>query len=101
MPFQAYEKVRFIGIDTTNGRFGEVNLWQCRKCGRYWLHYLVEYEAFTGSGRYFMGLITPLVADSLSPRGAVDYLNGLDWHLFGGSYFGKKGRSTGEVHADL
>ena len=42
MPFQAYQTVKFIGIDTTNGRFGEVNLWQCRKCGRCWLHYLVD-----------------------------------------------------------
>ncbi len=101
MNFSRYSRVKFIGIDKTNGRFGEVSLLQCKTCGRYWLHYLVEYEGFTGSGRWFMGLITQEIADSLSPRAAIEYLNRLDWHLYGGSYFGKKGRSVGKVHADL
>lgn len=97
-----YEEVGDIGVDTTNGRYGNVTVRQCRLCGRYWLHYHVEYEAFTGSGRYFMGLITREAARVLSPDAAVEYLNGLDWHLYGGSYFGGlKGRSTGEIPVDL
>lgn len=48
-----------------------------------------------------MGLITPEIADALSPNEAVGYLDQLEWHLFGGSYFlGKKGRSTSKVNAD-
>jgi len=101
MNFNQYNKVKFIGVDETNGRFGEVSIWQCKTCGRYWLHYLVEYEAFTGSGRYFMGLITQKIADTLSPNTAIEYLNELDWHLYGGSYFGRKGRSANKVNADL
>ena len=102
MWFDRYNIVKFIGRDETNGRFGQVELWQCKSCGRYWLHYAVEYEAFTGSGRYFMGLITPEIADALSPNTAVEYLEKLDWHLYGGSYFsGKKGKSAGKVCADL
>jgi hypothetical protein len=96
-----YNQVQFIGLDETNGRFGEVNLWQCKSCRRYWLHYLIEYEAFQRSGRYFMGLITKDIADALSPDTAIDYLDKLDWHLYGGSYFGKKGRSTDRVNPDL
>ncbi len=96
-----YDKVKFIGVDEANGRFGEVSIWQCKTCGRYWLHYLVEHEAFAGSGRYFMGLITQKIADTLSPNTAVEYLNKLDWHLYGGSYFGRKGRSVNEVNVDL
>jgi hypothetical protein len=100
-PFQGYDTIRFIGVDTTNGRYGEVSLWQCKQCDRYWLHYLVEYEASTNSGRVFMGLITPQIADSLAPNDAIDYLDGLEWHLYGGSYFGSKGRSSARVSADL
>lgn len=94
LPFDHYQEVRFIGVDETAGRFGQVSLKQCRHCRRYWLHYFVEYEAFKGSGRYFMGLIEPEVANSLTPDRALEYLESLEWHLFGGSYFGGKGRST-------
>jgi len=49
-----------------------------------------------------MGVITLEIAEVLSPAQAVDYLNKLDWHLYGGSYFdGGKGKSKGQVHADL
>jgi hypothetical protein len=101
LPFDQYNLVKYIGTDEINGRFGEVNIWQCKICGRYWLHYLVEYEAFTKSGRYFMGLITQEIANSMHPNSVVDYLNKLDWHLYGGSYFGRKGRAAGNVSVDL
>jgi hypothetical protein len=101
MPFDQYNPVRHIGIDKTNGRFGEVNLWQCKLCGRYWLHYLLEYEAFPASGRYFMGLIKLEIADALSPEKAIDYLDSLDWHLYGGSYFAGKGKSTNKLNTDI
>lgn len=90
-----------MGIDETNGRFGEVSLKQCKVCGQLWLHYFVEYESFTGSGRYFMGMISPEVAETISAESAVEYLNELEWHLYAGSFFsGKKGRRTGQVQVD-
>ena len=99
--FDNYEQVRFVGIDTTHGRFGEVSIRQCRICGRLWLHYFVEYEAITGSGRYFMGLLPPEQVDAITAESAVEYLNGLEWHIYGGSYFrGGKGRNVGEVFVD-
>jgi hypothetical protein len=101
MDINLYEKVRFVGIDETNGRFGEVNIWQCQLCRRLWLHYFVEFESHSASGRYFMGLISQQTAESLSPDEAVEYLSDLDWHLYGGSYFyGKRGRSTNRINAD-
>lgn len=87
LPFDHYEKVRFVGRDDTHGRFGEVTLKRCRHCQRYWLHYFVEYEAYRRSGRYFMGLITAAAAETMTAEMAVDYLGNLDWHLYGGSYF--------------
>ena len=102
LTFDQYNEVKFVGVDETNGRFGEVHIWQCKHCGQHWLYYLVEYEAFSKSGRYFMGRITPELAETLLPNAAVDYLNKLDWHLYRGSYFdGRKGISKGQVHAHL
>ena len=100
--FGHYILVRIIGVDETKGRFGDVKLRRCRDCGRHWLHYFVEYEAFTGSGRWYMGLITPEAARDLRPEDAVEYLNSLEWCFYGGSYFGgKTGRWTGPVRVDL
>jgi hypothetical protein len=97
-----YEVIAYLGVDTAHGRYGEVTLRRCRHCGCRWLHYQVEYEAFSGSGRYFMGLITPQSAETLTAEAAVSYLNSLDWHLYGGSYFGgKAGRTRGKVQVDL
>jgi hypothetical protein len=94
--------VQIIGVDKTKGRFGDVKLRRCRDCGRHWLHYHVEYEAFTGSGRWYMGLISPQDAVGLRPEDAVEYLNSLEWCFNGGSYFdGKTGRWTGPVRVDL
>lgn len=101
LSFDQYDNITFLGIDDTHGRFGEVKMLRCTTCGRYWLHYFVEYESFRGSGRYFMGLVTPETAERLSPDRAVEYLNSLDWHLYGGSYFfGKTGKATGLVCVD-
>ena len=100
-PFDKYEAVRFVGIDPTHGRFGEVNIKRCTACGQLWLHYFVAYEAFTGSGRYFMGVISSAEAETISADDAVEYLNTLAWHLYAGSFFfGKKGRQTGHVNVD-
>ena len=99
--FSLYDIVKHLGTDKTNGRFGEVAVLQCKICGQTWLRYSVEYEAFQGSGRYFMGLITPEIADGLAPEQAVEYLNQLEWHLYGGSYFGSKGKSSGTVNPDI
>jgi hypothetical protein len=89
-----YHQRKFLGVDETNGRFGEASIRQCKTCGRLWLHYLVEFEGFPKSGRYFMGLITQEIADALAPDAAVEYLNSLDWHFYGGSYFGGKGKAV-------
>lgn len=102
LPFYHYEELKHIGVDLINGRYGQVTLKRCLHCQRLWLHYFVEYEAFSRSGRYFMGVITPQAAETITAETAVEYLESLDWHLYGGSYFdGKAGRSTSHhVQAD-
>lgn len=92
----------YIGTDETHGRFGEVSIKTCKKCGSKWLYYFVEYEAFTASGRWYRGLISGDVANSVTAETAVTVLEDLEWRISGGSYFrstGKKG--AGPVFVNL
>jgi len=98
--YTAFECIRDVGVDKTNGRFGEVRVDRCRSCGRLWLHYFVEYEAFSQSGRWYRGVVTSDVAQRITPERAVEVLEALDSHLHGGSYFPSAGRSRGKVLVD-
>ena len=95
LPWDRYAEVAFLGMDSTAGRFGEVTLLRCTACGQHWLRYALEYEHLAESGRFFLGPIAPEVARGLAPEAAVGYLESLDWHLYGGSYFRSQGRSGG------
>ena len=93
---------RDVGVDESNGRFGQVTLETCIKCKRKWLRYSVEYEAFTGSGRWYRGLVPDEIAKSVTPEIAVKILASLDWLFVGGSYFQTAGlKSSGSVLVDL
>jgi hypothetical protein len=90
-----------VGIDDTNGRFGRVTLETCRRCGTVWLVYQVEYEAFSGSGRWFRGVIASEDRSAITPRGAAACLEGLPWYFAGGSYFNSPGvKSRGKLALD-
>lgn len=92
----------FVGVDKTNGRFGEVSIETCKTCGSKWLRYFVVYEAFTASGRWYRGLLSQKILNSLTPEGAVEALAGLPWHFYGGSYFETTGRKgAGPIFVDL
>src|SRR5690349_793813 len=92
----------FVGVDHTRGRFGDVNVRTCRACGRRWLHYHVEYEAFTASGRWYTALLPDGAEADLTPEAAIPLLERLPWHVYGGSYFRTAGRhGTGPFRADV
>ena len=94
LPFDHYRDVKSLGEDKTNGRFGIVSIRECLHCKRLWVYYFVEYEVYSRSGRYYLGLITPDMVEKITAETAVDYLNNLDWTLYGGSFFNNKtGRS--------
>ena|SRR5690348_11426761 len=84
--FCGFEK-KAIGVDD---HYGEVTVWTCKKCGRTWLHYFIEYEYLTAAGRMFTGLISPGTAATLKPENAVDLFEKVDWYFRGGSAFGSK-----------
>jgi hypothetical protein len=83
-------------------RSGDVMIVRCDVCGTLWLWYHVEYEGFTGSGRWFRGLIDEERAGAIQPEEAITYLCSLDWYLRGGSiYDGEISRDHGPVQAGL
>jgi hypothetical protein len=96
--FLDYE-FELLGLDETNGRFGEVSLQTCKACGRQWLHYFFEYEVFLKSGRWFRGLVPAEQLVSLSPESAVELLESLPRYFYSGSYFETTGRQ-GSRHVD-
>ena len=81
-----------------DGRFAEVSVLTCRECGQHWLRYFYEAEAFTGSGRWYLGAITPGQLSALSAENAKVMMEGLGWYFYGGSYFdGQSGERRGEL----
>lgn len=78
---------RSLGVDR---ELGEATVWRCKRCGRSWLEYHVEYEYLTAAGRWFRGLITPEVAASADAASAKRILEGLDWYFRGGDALGGK-----------
>ena len=79
-----------LGMDQN---FAEVALLVCPVCGTRWLRYFYEEEAFTASGRWYLGAVTSEQAAHLTAAAAKATLDSLDWYYFGGSYFnGKSGR---------
>lgn len=91
-----------VGVDKRHGRFAEITLLTCTFCGTKWVHYHAEFESFSRSGRWYRGIIHELKLKKLTPENAVEYLESLDWYIFGGSYFSSTGMyGKGKVQADL
>lgn len=87
-----------IGVDQTNGRHAEVETHECSRCGRLWLKYLLEDEAFSRSGRWYSGVVTTDQLEDLTPAEAPGVLELLPWYLVGGSFFdGKISRHSGSL----
>ena len=83
-----------LGVDPARGRFADVAIEYCRHCGRAWLRYHYEMEAFSNSGRWYRGLLTPEQAARATPANALEILAELPWHLYGGSYFNTTGERS-------
>lgn len=84
---------RVVGADD---RYGEVTIFRCTRCARCWLHYLMEYEYLTASGRWLEGEISPETAASLNANEAVGLFDRMEWfHCSGSAFGGKLRRVTG------
>ena len=90
---------RDVGRDETDGRFADVDVIRCARCRRLWLRYLVEYEAFSRSGRWVEALIDEGAAATMTPEAAPEFIHAAEWHVFGGSYHGHaRKRGKGRRH---
>lgn len=99
--YQGFTKT-MLGIDMTNGRYGEVSTEECTGCGQKWLHYFVEYESFSKSGRWYRGIVSEEDLLEITPENAIQYIERLDWYIFGGSYFESSGTiGSGQARVDL
>ena len=87
-----------MDVDMTNGRFADVVINACVECGRLWLRYFVEYEAFTRSGRWARGIVDENTARTIQVEAATSFLESLPSYIRGGSYFGKAEVSAGRMH---
>ncbi len=95
VPYRHLIDAKELGMDS---RFAEVSVLICRDCGQRWLRYFYEVEAFSGSGRWYLGAITPEQAAALSAENAKATLEKLSWYYYGGSYFqGRSGKTAGEI----
>ncbi|WP_292009702.1 hypothetical protein [Chryseobacterium sp.] len=91
-----------LGIDYTNGRYAEVSIQQCKLCQRIWILYFVEFEDFSKSGRWFKGIVSKKDRPKITPENAVEFLESLEWHVYGGSYFETTGEfGQGKISVDL
>lgn len=91
-----------MGVDSTNGRFGEVSVETCKACGSRWLRYFVEHEHRSRSGRWYRAPATEEMLDALASTNAVELLRKAPWHFYGGSYFKSTGkRGTGPIIVDM
>ena len=99
--YQQFEEWRSIDRDMTNGRYADVWIDACVNCGQLWLHYQVEYEAFTCSGRWGRGMIDPVKAMTIRPEDATSFLAKLPSYIRGGSFFGKAEVVSGSTRWDL
>jgi len=81
-----------LGVDSTDGRFGDVSFEQCKHCQSIWLRYFMEIEAYEKSGRWYRGLIESEQRAGINPTNALSHLENLKWYFYGGSYFGTSGK---------
>jgi hypothetical protein len=79
--------------------YAEIKLMICSNCGQTWLRYFYEIEAFTASGRWYLGAISDEQASQLTVINAKATLESLSWYFYGGSYYrGRSGKTSGRIY---
>ena len=76
----------------------DVSLAQCTTCSQNWCRLFYEQEAFSRSGRWYLGAITESQARHINKENAILTLEALEWYWYGGSYFDRVGISSGKIH---
>ena len=80
-----------VGVDETEGRYADVSVERCNRCGQRWLRYHYEVEAYPRSGRWYQVAISEAEAVAVTATTAVAMMCRHRWHFRGGSYFNSAG----------
>jgi hypothetical protein len=95
-PHSFLKRAADLGMDRW---YAEISIWVCPVCRRRWLQYLYEVEAFSASGRWYLGPLDTAQVEKIRPDSAKSILESLPWYYYGGSYFGgQPGKSSGEIY---
>ena len=78
-------------MDPSNGRYGNVVIETCQYCGSKWVHYQLEIEGLSQSGRWYRGMVADDELPSLTPETALSKVENLAWYMYGGSYYNSEG----------
>jgi len=79
-----------IESDNSNDNGAEVSVLQCRLCQRIWILYVTNSQ-LSQSERWYKGIVAKKDLSSITPENAIEYLEKLDWYIYGGSYFKSEG----------
>jgi hypothetical protein len=71
-----------VGVDETNGRYGDVSVSTCEVCRRRWLFYFAEFEGFKGSQRWIRGVLHIHQKVPFPPHDAIPIFNGMPWFFY-------------------
>lgn len=94
-PLAGVTGVQELGTDDD---FGEASVLACPACGQRWLRYHYEVEAFSRSGRWYLGAVSADDLGRLNAANARETLERLAWYYYGGSYFdGVTGKTSGPI----
>lgn len=92
------DRLTLVGELGMDERYAEVSLLVCPDCGQPWLRYFYEVEAFSHSGRWYLGALSPGQVAMLRAANARRQLEKVPWYFCGGSYYsGKIFRSSGKI----
>jgi len=95
-PYNFLVNEKELGMDD---KYAVVSLLICSVCGQVWLRYFYEIEAFTASGRWYLGAIQAEQAAFMTVEHAKAALESLDSYFYGGSYYGgQSGSSSGQIY---
>lgn len=81
-------KTSALGIDQAHGKNAEVSIQQCKLCQRIWIRYAFNADSTPESGKWYKGMVSKKDRPQITPENALEYIEGLEWYVYGGGFFG-------------
>ena len=91
---RAQFEVSPVGAKRQDGMLQTIERLKCQKCGSEWLIYSTDDESRGGWGKWFRASAPPESTEEASFDECLDFLAGVRWHFYGGSYYRTSGERT-------